>query len=177
MSILKKHPLYCACCGRQGLKPRCEKSFVCQHCGFTYFHNVAAGVAAFIQYDGKVLLVKRGLEPSKGMLDLPGGFVDPNESNEEALRRELVEELQLKVKHVSYLFSFPNTYLYKQVSYNTVDSFFEVNLPRLPELFLQKSELAEFVWIAAEDINPNHIAFESIKRAIAALVERNRQKA
>lgn len=175
MNVLKKHPLYCVICGKQGLKPRCEKSFVCKQCGFTYFHNVAAGVAAFIQYEGKILAVKRGLEPCKGMLDLPGGFVDPQESNEEALRRELIEELQLKVKALHYLFSFPNTYLYKEVNYNTVDSFFAVNLDSLPELTLEQSELTEYVWIAPEDINPSQVAFESVKRALAALVERNRR--
>ncbi|MGE0282584.1 MAG: NUDIX hydrolase [Rhizobiaceae bacterium] len=42
--------------------------------------------------DGKVLLVKRGRSPSKGLYAFPGGRVEPGETLEEAARRELLEE-------------------------------------------------------------------------------------
>lgn len=46
---------------------------------------------------GAVLLIERGNPPFKGKLALPGGFVDVNESVEQACRRELAEETGLKV--------------------------------------------------------------------------------
>ncbi len=47
---------------------------------------------------GKVLLVKRGVEPFKGSWHLVGGHVDENETLKEALRREFREETNLSVK-------------------------------------------------------------------------------
>lgn len=46
----------------------------------------------------KVLLVKRDIEPFKGFWVLPGGHVDYNEKVEQALRREIKEELGIKVQ-------------------------------------------------------------------------------
>ena len=51
---------------------------------------LAVSVAAV--RDGKVLLVKRGRSPSKGLYAFPGGRVEPGETLEEAARRELLEE-------------------------------------------------------------------------------------
>lgn len=55
---------------------------------------VAADVVAFAPRDGElhVLLIERGNEPYRGCLALPGGFVDPGETGEQAARRELAEE-------------------------------------------------------------------------------------
>ncbi len=55
---------------------------------------VAADVVALALRDGElhVLLIERGNEPYQGRLALPGGFVDPGETGEQAARRELAEE-------------------------------------------------------------------------------------
>lgn len=58
---------------------------------------VAADVVALAPAPGRsaeplVLLVERGHEPYRGMLALPGGFVEPGETAEQGARRELAEE-------------------------------------------------------------------------------------
>lgn len=46
---------------------------------------------------GRLLLVRRGHEPSKGLWSVPGGRVEPGESDAEAVRREVLEETALDV--------------------------------------------------------------------------------
>ena len=55
------------------------------------------------------------------MLDLPGGFVDENERLEEALQREVKEELGISIDNWKYLTSQANRYLYKGIAYPTCD--------------------------------------------------------
>lgn len=53
---------------------------------------------AVILVNGKILLMRRGHAPCKGMWVLPGGRVEMNESCEACLKREMREEVGLKVK-------------------------------------------------------------------------------
>ena len=52
------------------------------------------GASACIWHEGKVLLIKRGKEPGKGLWSLPGGKIEPHESAKDAAHRELAEETQ-----------------------------------------------------------------------------------
>ena len=86
---------------------------LCSSCGFVFYINAAAAVATFIRNEaGELLVCRRAKEPAKGTLDLAGGFVDENETAEEAVSREIAEELQAKITHAEYLFSLPNSYEY-----------------------------------------------------------------
>lgn len=61
----------------------------------------AVSVAAIVA--GRVLLVERAKEPSKGMFAFPGGRVEKGESLEVAARRELLEETGLTAGHLEVL--------------------------------------------------------------------------
>jgi 8-oxo-dGTP diphosphatase len=61
------------------------------------------GVSVAIFHDGCFLLVQRGHEPSMGLYAFPGGRVHVDETDEEAVRRELVEETGLAVESVEPL--------------------------------------------------------------------------
>ena len=76
-----RHPLYqfqfCPVCGAKAFVEHNEKAKKCMACGFVYYFNPSSAVACFIKNaKGELLLVRRGKEPAKGTLDLPGGFVD-----------------------------------------------------------------------------------------------------
>ena len=58
------------------------------------------GVAAVVIEDDRVALVRRGRPPAYGEWSLPGGAVEPGESLEEAVVREVAEEIGLKVEVV-----------------------------------------------------------------------------
>ena len=57
-----------------------------------------AGVGAVIVQDGKILLVKRGVEPAKNLWSIPGGMVELGEKVRDAIIREVKEECGLNVE-------------------------------------------------------------------------------
>ena len=66
------------------------------------------GVGAIVQKDGKVLLVKRGAEPSFGLWAIPGGTLQLGESLRECAERELLEEtgITAKAEECVYVFDY-----------------------------------------------------------------------
>jgi len=113
---------FCPKCGSANFKYREDNSFLCENCKFHLYINSAAAVAALIVNDkGEILLTKRAIEPQKGMLDLPGGFVDVMETAEHAVSREIKEELNLDVKSMKYFMSYPNEYVFGGISVFTID--------------------------------------------------------
>lgn len=171
MSI-NESKLHCVKCAKPSLIKQGEKAYRCNECDFVYFHNVAAAVCAVIVCNGQMLLVERAQNPAKGKLDFPGGFVDYDESNEQALKRELLEELQLPIDDMQYLFSYSNRYLYKDVLYSTLDSFFEIRLDTQPVLVLQKEEVSRYVWLDVSNVDVEQLAFTSGKNALAHYLSR-----
>jgi ADP-ribose pyrophosphatase YjhB (NUDIX family) len=94
--------------------------------------NASAAIACLIfNSEGKLLLARRAIEPSKGMLDLPGGFVEPMERAETAVVREIKEELGVLVTEAQFLASFPNEYIFSGFSVFTIDMAFICNVDDL----------------------------------------------
>jgi 8-oxo-dGTP pyrophosphatase MutT (NUDIX family) len=160
--------------------------FHCPGCGFTYYHNTAAASGCVIQVVDKVVLLVRGKEPSLGKLDLPGGFADPGEGILEGLRRELKEELGWEptipkgsspAEFFTLFASFPNTYPYKNILYNTCDMFFTISVPDLSinDLHREVDEIAGIRFVRLEEIDPNDLAFDSTRRAMAAFMEHKKK--
>ena len=123
------HPLelfkYCPKCGSLNFGVNNEKSKKCADCGFVYYFNSSAATVAFIlNEEGSLLVCRRGKNPMKGTLDLPGGFIDMFETGEQGVAREVFEETGLTVDESHYQFSLPNTYLYSEFLVHTLDMFF-----------------------------------------------------
>ena len=153
---------YCPSCGSKDITFDGINKFICKECSFTYFHNVAAAAAVILEYDQKVLFTIRAKDPGKGKLDLPGGFVDPKESAEDALKREVKEELEIKIEKLEYLGSFPNIYEYKDVFYNVCDLFFCSKITAVPTDF-DKTEIKEIILLNRKEIPIDKVAFESTR--------------
>jgi 8-oxo-dGTP diphosphatase len=69
----------------------------CPACGWVYFADPKVAAAALVELDGKVLLVRRSIDPARGRWTLPAGFVDAGEDPAVAARRECLEETGLHV--------------------------------------------------------------------------------
>lgn len=160
----------CPICGGKNIRNVNNRKWICADCGFDLYNNVAAAVGLVIQdADGKILFEKRAKEPRKGLLALPGGFVDPDESAEDACRRECMEETGVKPLELKYLCSFPNTYEYKKVTYKTCDLFFEAVLPPDAKLVAQKGEVEGFERVlikSPQDVDNTPLAFISANKTL-----------
>ncbi|MGE4587314.1 MAG: NUDIX domain-containing protein [Mangrovibacterium sp.] len=161
---------YCPRCGSDRFCTIGIRSKKCSRCGFHYFFNTSAAVAALI-FDKKdrLLLTRRAVEPYKGQLDLPGGFIDPGESAEEALRRELKEELGVEPAAWKYLGSFPNTYPYSGFNVYTVDLAFAVNI-KTPELMTPMDDIASFAFYEPSSVDLRQLPSASIKRIVRGVI-------
>lgn len=82
----------------------------CPECGFVHYVNPTPTVQAWIERDGKFLALRRAEEPKKGVWNMPGGFVEPDESGPEAIRREVMEETGLEIEVESVIGIFASEY-------------------------------------------------------------------
>jgi len=128
--------------------------------------NASAAVAAFIvNNSGELLVCKRGKEPEKGTLDLPGGFVDDNETAEEAMGREIAEELHAKVVEARYMFSLPNQYTYSGLTLPTLDMFFACELEDTTNL-QPSDDVADCFFVPLNELDSELFGLQSIRKAV-----------
>lgn len=88
---------FCPKCGTELVETGSQR-MRCPSCPFHHFPKVATCVVAVVYDQDRVLLDKRAHEPGKGLWALPGGYLEPKESPEEGVERELAEETGLQVK-------------------------------------------------------------------------------
>lgn len=158
----------CPRCGSEQLDLHEERRYSCRECGFVYFHNVATGAGVWLLSEGRLLLLKRGHDPGRGLYTIPGGFIDPGESAEAATIRECREEigLELKIEQLSYLTSAANYYTYREVPYVTCDIFFRAEIPPFSPV-IDGVEAVEALFIAPDEIEEGILAFPSTRSALA----------
>ncbi|MDA3948690.1 MAG: NUDIX domain-containing protein [Spirochaeta sp.] len=180
---------FCPHCGAGDLLFDGKNRFSCDTCGFVLFQNTATGCGAILELreeplpdgtaragDLRILLLERGNEPSKGALDFPGGFVDPGESAEEALHREIREETGLTATDLRYLYSAANRYEYRGVVYSTCDFVFTGVIRRAPAT-LQAGEIASYRLLRPAEIDVEQIAFPSLRAAMRKYLSEREERA
>lgn len=160
---------YCPNCKSANFTFPSNVKFHCNDCDFTYYHNIAAAVALIFTFEDKILFTVRNVDPDKGKLDLPGGFIDPNENAEEAVCREINEEMGISIlpSNLKYITTSPNKYLYKNVPYRTMDIFYECELKSDVVNVAALDEISQLIWVKRSEIDLEKIGFVSIKEVIA----------
>ena len=130
-----------------------------KHTPFPVTFNTVDGV---VTQGGHILVVERGDWPGKGLIALPGGFLDPGETLEQAIVRELNEETGLKVSKRTL-----QTCVVKRKTYDdphrssrgrTITHAFHFDLDRGPDLALPKvkggSDAKHAYWLPIGHMNP-----------------------
>jgi 8-oxo-dGTP pyrophosphatase MutT (NUDIX family) len=161
--------MYCPLCGEKSFSEHNEKAKRCEECGFIYYFNPSAAVAAFVrEASGRLVVVRRRSEPAAGTLDLPGGFVDSFETSEEALAREVYEETSLSVREARYLFSIPNLYPYSGFEVHTLDIFFECRIPTVIETsgIHASDDVSETLLLPLSAVHPADFGLQSVREAV-----------
>ena len=157
---------FCPRCGSSSFEFREDFSFLCFECDFHYYINPAPAVVALItDSDGRLLFTRRAHEPAAGKLDLPGGFIDVMETAEEALAREIREELGCELTGFRYISSWPNRYLFSGLVYFTMDMVFECTISDTSSI-TPSDDVIAYEFIAAGDIKPEMIGLESIRNIV-----------
>lgn len=116
----------------------------------------------------EILVATRKENPAKGTFDLPGGFVDLDETAEEAVVREVYEETGLKTDKLTYLFSLPNTYNFSDFEVQTTDMFFLCSIEDDAN-FIAADDVSDLHFIALSELNPSNFGLQSIRKGIEKL--------
>lgn len=159
---------HCPACGYNSNAVIEETVFSCENCKLEMHFSPVTSAAAVIQnHKGNVLFIRRKKEPHKGKLGLPGGFVNPGETLEDALLREVREEVGIDLDSWSYLGGWPNKYSYKSVIYSVTDIYFVAKVKDFKSIKTCPDEV-EGAYIAnPKTIGLENFAFPSLRMAIS----------
>ncbi|HIA92060.1 TPA: NUDIX domain-containing protein [Candidatus Saccharibacteria bacterium] len=154
------------------LIPQADGHFKDSVTGQSVYLNPKPTAAAIIEDGNKqILLAQRKYEPGKEMWDLPGGFLDLNETIELGLKRELNEELGVAVARLKYFGSAHTTYEYEGVTYPILDSCFIVTLADEINEFEIGDDVLAVKWVSYHTIDYSELHGESIKQFIKSYFE------
>jgi NAD+ diphosphatase len=98
---------YCGRCGRPTVESAGERARRCPACGLVAFPRLAPAVITLVERDDGRALLARNAGWQNGMYSCVAGFVEPGETVESAVRREVAEEVGLEVGEVRYRRSQP----------------------------------------------------------------------
>ena len=158
---------YCSHCGESvALKvpegdtlPR----YVCAQCGAIHYQNPKIVAGCIPEWEDKILLCRRAIEPRHGLWTLPAGFMENGETTSEAAIRETLEEANARVelKHFYSLFNLPHI--------NQVYILFRAQLQDLE--YGPGSESLEVKLFHLHEIPWEQLAFTVIKETLKLYVD------
>lgn len=144
---------YCGRCGKPMKRGDKERSMVCPSCKNTEYPKISPAVIVGVYQNDRLLLSRyAGGEYKK--YSLIAGFCEFGESFADTLRRELMEEVGLKVKNIRYYKSQPWAFT------ETMLAGFFAELDGEETITLEEEELSEAVWFRREELpyNPSKIS-------------------
>lgn len=103
---------YCGCCGHLYQRKEDERAKKCPNCGHLQFPRISPAIIVGIKKDDQILMAHNsGFR--EGLYSVIAGFVEQGETLENAVKREVYEEVGIKIKNIQYFQSRP---------WNSIDS-------------------------------------------------------
>ena len=153
---------YCSECGKSVVhripdgdnRPR----HICEHCDVIHYQNPKLVVGCLPIWQDQVLLCKRAIEPSYGLWTLPAGFMENQETLEEAALRESREEANANLEIES---------IYSVISLPHINQIYVLYRAKLLDLdFYAGSESLDVQLFNEEDIPWEQLAFKTISNTL-----------
>ncbi len=131
---------------------------VCDHCETIHYQNPKIVAGCIPVWEDKILLCKRAIEPRHGFWTLPAGFMENEETLEQAAARECLEEAnaRVKIEDVFSIYSLPHV--------NQVYMLYRATLLDLD--FSAGDESLEVALYKEQDIPWDNLAFRTIEKTI-----------
>lgn len=141
---------YCSRCASPMKTGSKERSLICTGCGKTVYPGIAPCVIVALTDGNRILLTKYNRNHSKyTRYALIAGYTEVGETFEDTVRREVMEEVGLNVKNITY---------YKNQPWSFTDTLlmgFYAEVDGSTEIIRDENELSEALWIEREDIPIN----------------------
>jgi NAD+ diphosphatase len=137
---------FCGRCGTPTVRSTEHRAYVCPACGLLAFPRLAPAVIVLIESGDRILLARSPTFPEPFYAPL-AGFVEPAETLEQAIHREVQEEVGLKVGNIQYFGSQPWPYPHTLLSAFTATA-------ESTEMTLDRAELVDASWFIVDDLPP-----------------------
>ncbi len=161
---------HCRQCGgkvRMGFVPLEERRrHVCQSCGLVHYQNPTVVAATLPVHKGKVYLLRRTLDPARGLWTYPAGYMEMGETVMQAAQRETHEEILTRVK----VLGLHGIYSYPKANVVTVVYLAKVIGPK-PRISREALEVKAF---KPSEIPWKELAFRSTTEALREWANKNR---
>ena len=154
---------FCSTCGSGKLATRIPDGdnvnrIVCDDCTTIHYQNPRVVVGCLPEWEGKVLLCKRAIEPRYGLWTLPAGYLENGETVEQGAMRETAEEANARVELGD---------LYTMISLLHVSQVYVMYRARLLDLdFGPGTESLEVKLFTEDEIPWESLAFRTIARTL-----------
>lgn len=136
---------FCGSCGNRLQHDQKERMLYCDHCGAMEYPKICPAVIVAI-VDGDEMVLTRYAGRSYQKDALIAGFCEIGETLEDTVRREVMEEVGLRVKNIRYYKSQPWSFT------DTLLSGFFCEIDGSRKIVLDERELAQARWVKREDI-------------------------
>jgi len=149
---------FCGACGKPAHKAEGERAMRCE-CGHVAYPRIAPAMMVLVRRGPAILLARNVAVPAGGRMSALAGFLDPGESVEDAVHREVMEEVGLEVKDLRYFGSqswpFPGSLM---IAFTAEYAGGDIRC--------DPAEIAEARWFGPGDALPSLPPAQSISRAL-----------
>ncbi len=157
---------FCGRCGVETVDKASERAKECPQCGLLSYPRITPAIIVLVQRKDKLLLARSHRHP-QGLFSVLAGFVEPGETLETAVAREIREEVGIEVKDIRYFGSqpwpFPNSLMIAFTCHHAGG-----------EIVLEEEEMAEAGWYSVDKMPPVPPKISIARQLIDWFVERQR---